>query len=252
MGAAAGGAAGAFGGHKAGHGVLGTIGGAIVGSMVQDHFKKDDSDDEKKKKKKEEDKHHGRRNSNSSDEGRHNRHDDRNRHDAAPSYSGGSSRGGDQYEIKPGDTFWALAQAHGTTVAAIEAANPGVAPSSLRPGQYINLPGRGGGSGGRGNFSASCERISLDRDHDLIALCRSTHGQEKMSSISLNSCLSNDNGEFRWQRHGNFSGSARDVRLVDGGRVLEAELDSRNGWRRATIRLDDRITNEDGELRFLD
>ena len=37
-----------------------------------------------------------------------------------------------------------------------------------------------------------------------------------------------------------------------GGRVLEAELDSRNGWRRATIRLDDRITNEDGELRFLD
>ncbi|KAL9109841.1 MAG: hypothetical protein Q9227_005544 [Pyrenula ochraceoflavens] len=38
-GALAGGAAGAFFGHKQGHGVLGTIGGAIMGSLAQDKFK---------------------------------------------------------------------------------------------------------------------------------------------------------------------------------------------------------------------
>ena len=51
------------------------------------------------------------------------------------------------YTIKPGDTFWAIAQAHGTTVGAIEAANPGVNPGALQVGQVINLPGGGGSSG---------------------------------------------------------------------------------------------------------
>ncbi|KAK5192310.1 hypothetical protein LTR47_006618 [Exophiala xenobiotica] len=40
MGAMAGGAAGAFGGHKAGHGFLGSIGGAIIGSLAEDYAKK--------------------------------------------------------------------------------------------------------------------------------------------------------------------------------------------------------------------
>ena len=40
LGAAAGGAAGAFGGHKVGHGFLGTIGGAILGSLTEDYAKK--------------------------------------------------------------------------------------------------------------------------------------------------------------------------------------------------------------------
>merc|ERR1711939_1210586 len=40
MGAVAGGAAGAFGGHKAGHGFLGSIGGAIIGSLAEDYAKK--------------------------------------------------------------------------------------------------------------------------------------------------------------------------------------------------------------------
>jgi outer membrane lipoprotein SlyB len=39
MGALAGGAAGAFGGHKVGHGFLGTIGGAILGSLTEDFVK---------------------------------------------------------------------------------------------------------------------------------------------------------------------------------------------------------------------
>lgn len=40
MGALAGGAAGAWGGHKVHHGFLGTIGGAIAGSLAEDALKK--------------------------------------------------------------------------------------------------------------------------------------------------------------------------------------------------------------------
>ena len=57
------------------------------------------------------------------------------------------------YTIVSGDTFFSIAQAHGTSVAAIEAANPGVNPSALQVGQVINLPGAGGSSGGNGGSS---------------------------------------------------------------------------------------------------
>ena len=54
------------------------------------------------------------------------------------------------YTIKSGDTFWSIAQAHGTSVGAIQAANPGVNPSSLQVGQIIHLPGAGGSHNGNG------------------------------------------------------------------------------------------------------
>lgn len=39
------------------------------------------------------------------------------------------------YTIKAGDTFWKLAKTYNTTVAAIQAANPGVNPNKLQIGQ---------------------------------------------------------------------------------------------------------------------
>lgn len=50
------------------------------------------------------------------------------------------------YTIRGGDTFWAISQAKGTTVAAIQAANPGVNPNALSIGQIIRLPSCSGGS----------------------------------------------------------------------------------------------------------
>jgi len=44
------------------------------------------------------------------------------------------------YTIKPGDTFYSLAQRFGTTLAAIISANPLVNPSMLRIGQQICIP----------------------------------------------------------------------------------------------------------------
>lgn len=45
-----------------------------------------------------------------------------------------------QYTIKPGDTFYNLAGGDQNKVTAIEAANPGVDPNNLQPGQQIKMP----------------------------------------------------------------------------------------------------------------
>jgi LysM repeat protein len=44
------------------------------------------------------------------------------------------------YTIKPGDTFFLLAQRFNVGVAAIQQANPGVNPNQLTIGQVINIP----------------------------------------------------------------------------------------------------------------
>jgi hypothetical protein len=103
-----------------------------------------------------------------------------------------------------------------------------------------------------GNFSASSRQISLDKDYDLIAECVAIDGNHKLSSVSLNSCLTNNNGHFGWAKGGNFGGSARNVRLVDGGKFLEAELRTMDGhWKHDRIWLDEKITNDNGNLQML-
>ncbi|KAK8080228.1 hypothetical protein PG997_008046 [Apiospora hydei] len=104
-----------------------------------------------------------------------------------------------------------------------------------------------------GNFSLSSWRISIDGDYDLIADCRTISGQQRLSSISLNRYLTNMDGHFRWsgEEHGNFGASARNVRLVEDGRFLEAELRTMDGtWRWDRIHLDERIMNIDGDLQL--
>jgi len=44
------------------------------------------------------------------------------------------------YTIKAGDTYFLLAQRFGTTVEAIQQANPGVNPNNLQIGQVICIP----------------------------------------------------------------------------------------------------------------
>ncbi|KAG6368608.1 hypothetical protein INS49_002821 [Diaporthe citri] len=67
-----------------------------------------------------------------------------------------------------------------------------------------------------GNFSASSTQMNIDGDYDLIASCRRMDGGQRLSSVSLNNCLTNEDGHFRWARGGNFGASARNVRLIDG------------------------------------
>ncbi|MGQ4879917.1 LysM peptidoglycan-binding domain-containing protein [Billgrantia sp. LNSP4103-1] len=53
--------------------------------------------------------------------------------------SGGPYR----YQIRPGDTYSAIARRFGTTPARIQSANPGVEPTRLRVGQIVQVPLRG-------------------------------------------------------------------------------------------------------------
>lgn len=100
-----------------------------------------------------------------------------------------------------------------------------------------------------GNFSSSSSQMNLDGDYDLIASCRRMDGSQRLTSISLNNCLTNTDGHFRWAKGGNFGASARNVRLVDGGRTLEAELRNCGGrWVRDRIALDEKISNSNGDL----
>jgi hypothetical protein len=100
-----------------------------------------------------------------------------------------------------------------------------------------------------GNFSASSTQMSIDKDYDLIASCRRVDGSQRLTSISLNDCLTNSDGHLRWARGGGFGASARNVRLVDGGRTLEAELRNCAGrWVWDRIALDEKIGNNDGDL----
>lgn len=48
--------------------------------------------------------------------------------------------GGTLYTIRPGDSYFGLAQRFNTTIAALIAANPGVDPQNLRLGQQICIP----------------------------------------------------------------------------------------------------------------
>ncbi len=55
---------------------------------------------------------------------------------------GGSAFAAGSYRVRAGDSLWTVAHAHGTTVTALQRANPGVRAGALRIGQRLQLPGR--------------------------------------------------------------------------------------------------------------
>ncbi|KAK5137152.1 hypothetical protein LTR08_000657 [Meristemomyces frigidus] len=103
-----------------------------------------------------------------------------------------------------------------------------------------------------GNFSASSREVRLERNCILVAECTDTSGRHQRSTLDLNDCFTNSNGRLCWAKGGNFAGSAKDISLAEGGSVLEAKLgDGRGGWQRNSVRLNERITNDDGRLLML-
>ncbi|KAF9172711.1 hypothetical protein BGX21_004887 [Mortierella sp. AD011] len=101
-----------------------------------------------------------------------------------------------------------------------------------------------------GNFTSSCRNMKLIDGHILYAECRDFQGEWFQSTLDLDEHLGNDNGVFRWYDK-NFSHSAEDVRLVDGG-TIAAKLRrwSDQQWESSSVSLNNMITNNDGRLEF--
>lgn len=116
----------------------------------------------------------------------------------------------------------------------------------------------------RRGFSSSSININLSRTYGvdrspfyiLRATCYTQRGRVRASTISLSNALVNEDGYFRSIRDATsqsktLGASAKDVRLAEKGRVLEAKLQRNDGtWRDAKVDLDALIVNNDGELRL--
>jgi len=59
---------------------------------------------------------------------------------ATPAPEGASGVCGAKYTIESGDTFSSIATKCGTTTQAMKDANPGVDPTTIKPGQQVNVP----------------------------------------------------------------------------------------------------------------
>lgn len=72
-----------------------------------------------------------------------------------------------EYTIVKGDSLARIAKAHGVSVSALEAANPGVVPTKLRIGQKITLPDGGSAAG------AAAPAATLDGGSEAIYTVKS-------------------------------------------------------------------------------
>jgi hypothetical protein len=95
-------------------------------------------------------------------------------------------------------------------------------------------------------FAETC-RNAVIIDGVLHAECSTLSGEFRKSSINLNGCIGNSDGEFRWG-WSNFSATAQDVCLE--GTHLHARLATIKGeWHNACTDLQTRIRNMGGNLR---
>lgn len=121
------------------------------------------------------------------------------------------------------------------------------APKPMSPAIASSIPA--------GNFRASSQQVSLGDNCMLKAWCEDSHRKWRQSNLNLNNVLGNSDGFFRWVSTGstgNFKESARNIRLTDDGAILQAELRNNSGeWKQSQISLNDRITNAEGQLRYL-
>jgi len=99
------------------------------------------------------------------------------------------------------------------------------------------------------SFSASSHDIKLISGGVIGATCKTVTGALNNSAFDLNQVLGNSDGYFSWGGK-DFSASARNVSV--SGSTLRAELRKIDGsWVWASVNLDERITNSDGNLKYI-
>ncbi|KAK2016736.1 CNVH-domain-containing protein [Colletotrichum eremochloae] len=254
-GALAGGAAGAFGGHKVGGNIghsksstlIGAVAGAFAGHKLQDGVSdwKHKRDEEKHEHKHDHDRPH--------DEEHHHHHHHSSRDDDKPrsgNYAGGFT--GSSRDIR--------VETHGDyNLHASCRRRDGEWQSSTISLNRILENDQGSFrwcTGGSGSSDSSVTVQQGDTLRNIAA--RFNVGFEE---IARHNNIPNPDQIWPGQvlqipgrggsALGNFGASARDVRLVQGGQILEAELLRNGQWVRSSINLDERIGNNNGTLHLV-
>ncbi|KAK7751713.1 hypothetical protein SLS62_006374 [Diatrype stigma] len=256
MGGLAGGVAGAYGGHKMGHGVLGAIGGAFAGHKLQD-FVQDKKEERHEEKIQHEQQSYGTPPPGYSSQGpyhapsphhsesHHHHHSPiPTHHDRSISGGGGGNFSASSYDIhlEGHDLRATCRRTDGGTQVSIMNLN---AVLSNEDGHFRWVAGGSGGGASVTVMQGDTLRNIAGRVGCNFEDLARRNNLANPDMIYPGQVLSVPGGGAV----GNFGASARDVRLVDGGRVLEAELmDTGGHWRRSHINLDERIGNENGRL----
>ncbi|KAI1081314.1 carbohydrate-binding module family 50 protein [Whalleya microplaca] len=257
MGGLAGAAAGAYGGHKMGHGVIGALGGALAGHKLQDfvHDRKEKKEEEKLQQQMHSTppppsyspgpnyppQHH----SDGYGHGHHHSgHHSPSRDRSIGHYGGNFSSSSHDIHLEGDYDLRATCrrQSGGSQVSILNLNRV----LSNEDGHFRWV------SGGSGSGSVTVQSGDTLRE---IARRHNCNFEELARANNINNpdmIYPGQNLHLPGRSVGNFSSSARDIRLVDGGRVLEAELrNTRGDWHRSRIDLDERIGNSDGELRLV-
>lgn len=243
MGGLAGAAAGAYGGHKMGHGIIGAIGGAIAGHKLED-FVHD------RKEKKEEEKLHQQLSSpppaysDSHNHGRHGGSHSPSRDRSIGNYAGNFSASSHDIHLEGDyDLRATCSRREGGSQVSILNLNEIL---SNDDGHFRWV------SGGSGSSTITVQQGDTLREIARRCNCSFEDIARKNNIANPDMIYPGQTLQVPGRSTGNFSASARDIHLVDGGRVLEAELvDTRGQWHRRRIDLDERIGNSDGHLRFV-
>ncbi|KAI1134642.1 carbohydrate-binding module family 50 protein [Hypoxylon sp. FL0543] len=249
MGGLAGAAAGAYGGHKMGHGVLGAIGGAIAGHKLEDfvHDRKEKKEEEEKLQHQHsgppppsyspgphhppEHHHHGEHHS--SDRGLSGR-----------DYAGNFSSSSHDIHLEGDFDLRATCKRRdgGSQVSTLNL-------NAVLSNEDGHLRWARGGSGSNSMIVQQGDTL---RDIARRFNCSFEEIARINNITNPDLIYPGQSLQIPGRASGNFSSSARDIRLVDDGRVLEAELmDTRGEWHRRRIELDERIGNDNGTLRFV-
>ncbi|KAG9124072.1 hypothetical protein FRC07_012968 [Ceratobasidium sp. 392] len=96
-----------------------------------------------------------------------------------------------------------------------------------------------------GGFSHSCPSFYMRGNNMLYAKCGNGHGGHKDTSIDLNKCIANYNGNLACAKNGGYGGSCSGC-LIHTGTYMRCHCGPHNGT--PTIDLNSCVANYDGNL----
>lgn len=256
MGALAGAAAGGLGayklagpatGHKKTSGLVGVLGGALAGHALQDgvsHWK-DSRDDKKKEEEEKKQKYNSQ-----SHQGQHGRRDSNDR-PREGHFAGGFTQSSQDIRLDAHGEFNLHAQC--TRV------DGSMQSSTISLNRILENAG-GSFRWSTGQSSGGSSSITVQAGDTLRAIA--ARHNCSFDELARHNGIQNPDMIYPGQRlevpggsgspgGGNFGASARNVRLVDGGQTLEAELLRNGDWVTSSIVLDERIGNNNGCLEFV-